>query len=86
MRLTKDFDNKFGYELLADNPNTSIEQDISNAVQKLGQLEDIEDRLLKYKEIGINGLVDLFKNLTDEDIEYIVQLSFKEHKVVYEIK
>ena len=45
--------------------------------KKLGQLEDIEDRLAKYSEIGITGLVDLFNHLTDEDIEYIVQMSFK---------
>lgn len=52
---------------------------------KLGQLEDIEERLKKYKELGINGLIDLFDNLTDDDIEYIVQLAFKKRKIIYEI-
>lgn len=52
---------------------------------KLGQLEDIEERLSKYKDIGICGLINLFKNLTDEDIEYIVQLAFKKREIIYEI-
>ena len=55
----------------------TIEQYKCDAYNKLGQLEDIEERLGKYKEIGINGLIDLFNKLTDDDIEYIVQLVFK---------
>lgn len=57
----------------------------SKCNNKLGRLEDIEERLSKYKEIGINGLINLFENLTDEDIEYIVQLTFKKRKIVYDI-
>lgn len=54
MRLTEKENN--GYRVKTDNPNTSIAMDISNAIQKLGQLEDIED------ELGID-LITLFKAL-----------------------
>lgn len=53
-RLTKK--DKNGYQVKGDNPNTSIAMDISNAIQKLGQLEDIEE------ELGID-LHTLFKAL-----------------------
>ena len=56
MRLTKKENDKYGYEVVCDNPNTSIHQDISNAIEKLGQLEDIEE------ELGID-LITLFKAL-----------------------
>lgn len=53
-RLTKK--DKNGYEVKGDNPNTSIAMYISMGIQKLGQLEDIEE------ELGID-LITLFKAL-----------------------
>lgn len=76
MRLTKKY----------DDGSYGLEKVDCEMEKKLGQLEDIEERLSKYKDIGIGGLVDLFKNLTDEDIEYIVQLSFKKRKIIYDIR
>ena len=71
MRLTHKLENGT-YLAKTDNPNTSIETDIRNCVQKLGQLEDIED------ELGID-LITIYKALKngyyykDEDgsIQYI---------------
>lgn len=87
MRLTKRigyFNENPIYSIIAEPKEAFVE--LNKAVQKLGQLEDIEERLSKYKEIGIDGLIDLFKNLTDEDIEYVVQLAFKKRKIVYDIR
>ena len=58
---------------------------VCKAIDKLGELEDIEERLSKFEEVGISGLVDLFSNLTDEDIEYVVQLAFKKRERIFEI-
>lgn len=83
MRLTKyepSENSMFPYKLKDEELSTELD-----SVQKLGQLEDIEERLSKYKDVGIYGLIDLFKSLTDEDIECIVQLAFKKRKIVYEI-
>ena len=89
MRLTRKLEPPYERVLGTDyvyTSDTRLTPSFASVEQKLGQLEDIEDRLEKYKDIGINGLIDLFKNLTDEDIEYIVQLAFKEHKIIYETK
>lgn len=83
MRLTKYQGENYSYKYINTKRDTPF-WDIP-ILEKLGQLEDIEERLLKYKDVGINGLIDLFKNLTDEDIEYIVQLAFKKRKIIYEI-
>ena len=59
---------------------------IGSAITKLGQYEDIDDRLKKYKEFGMDSLITLFSKLTDDDIERIVQMTFKERRKVYELK
>lgn len=46
--------------------------------EKMLEIDRIEERLSKFKEIGVDGLVSLFNNLTDEDLERVVQMSFKE--------
>lgn len=61
MRLTIDTNSEYGYELKADNPNTSIAQDTASAIQKLGKLEDIEE------ELGI----DLLKLLNAKKVYYM---------------
>ena len=58
MRLTINTNSSYGYELKADNPDTSIAQDTAEAIQKLGQLEDIEEELPAF-----NGLQHLFSTI-----------------------
>lgn len=74
MRLTK----KDKYGLYIDD-NCIVPQS-NDIITKLGQLEDIEERLIKYKDFGLNSLVALFDKLTDEDIEYVIQRALKRKK------
>lgn len=47
-RLTINTNSPYGYELKANNPNTSLAQDQSEAIQKLGRIEDVADELASF--------------------------------------
>ena len=80
MRLTHKFGNE--YDILKDKKVQDKKKIYGHIVNKLGQLEDIEDRLSRFSDIGIDGLITLFKNLDEDDLEFIVQRAFKSRRVL----
>ena len=72
-RLTKKYDDNSGYEILENNTtcNTMYDvpwTDVSNCVDKLGKLEDLEEELGCPLEVLIRGFID--SNKLNDDCDF----------------
>ena len=84
MRLTEKPNKEYDlYHIKEQETEYQEDCDFTEALEKLGQLEDIEDRLSRFSDIGIDGLITLFKNLNEDDLEFIVQRAFKSRRVLW---